>query len=179
MSKHLVPKDEFVALVERAKQEAAGKEAAWFVIADRILAAWYSTPVTDIWKADSIWHPFLDALTPGQDALVACASFYRGAKHDFITFLGEPDTPARTLKAFKLLGAQEYLDLLRQIEAVFPGRKFPEYAEDTIAALRKQPDGYFDKVADKFVSGKGMKRPLCDYIFEYVIAHSEDFSTPS
>lgn len=178
MSNHLIPRDEFAALIERAKQDAAGKETAWLAIADRILAVWYSTPVTDIWKAETKWRAFLDALTPGQDALVTCASFYRGAKHDFFTFLGEPGTPTRTLRAFEILGALEYLDLLRQIEAVFPGRKFPENAEDTVAALCKQPDGYFDKAADKFVTGKGMKRPLCDYIFEYATAHPEDFSTP-
>ncbi len=178
MSKHLIPRAEFVALIKRAKEEAAGKETAWFLIADRSLAVWYSTPVTDIWKAESAWRAFLDALTPGQNALVTCASFYRGAKHDFITFLGEPGTPTRTLRAFELLGAQEYLDLLRQIEAVFPGGKFPEYAEDTGAALCRQPEGYFDKAADKFVTGKGMRRPLRDYIFDYVTAHPEDFTTP-
>jgi hypothetical protein len=46
-----------------------------------------------------------------------------------------------------------------------------------LVALRKQPDGYFDKAADKFVTGKTMKQPLRDYIFAYITAHPEDFST--
>ena len=61
------------------------------------------------------------------------------------------------------------------MQIVFPGKKFPEFAEDMLSALRKQPDDYFEKIADRFVTGKGMKRPLYDYIFEYVTAHPEDF----
>ena len=168
MNKHLIPKTEFAALLEDAKRSDAAKEKLWFEISGRILRDW-----------NGVSYKFLDKLTPGQSAVVASAEFCRGAKYDFLTSITESEIPVRTLRAFELIGAGEYFDLLRQIESVFPGRKFPQYAEDMLAALRKQPDDYFDKAADKFVTGKGMKRPLRDCIFEYVSAHPEDFSTAS
>jgi hypothetical protein len=58
---------------------------------------------------------------------------------------------------------------------VFPGKKFPKYAEDIMSAVRKQPRDYFDEVGAKFVTGKGMKRPLHEYIFAYVTVHPEGF----
>lgn len=168
MSKHLIPKPEFSALLEDAKKSDAAKEKLWFEISGRILRDW-----------NGVSYKFLDTLTPGQSAVVACAEFHRGAAYDFLTSICESEIPARTLRACELIGAAEYVDLLRQLESVFPGRKFPEYAEDMLVALRKQPDGYFDKAADKIVTGKTMRQPLRDYIFAYITAHPEDFSTAS
>jgi hypothetical protein len=168
MNKHLIPKTEFTSLVEDAIASDAAKEKLWFTIADRILREW-----------NGVSYAFLNALTPGQSALMCCARFHRGAAYDFMTSLIQSELPELTFKAFGTLAAAEYLDLLQKLKAVFPGKKFPEYPEDFMAAYGKLPDDYFDKIADKFVAGTGMKRPLRDYIFEYVTAHPEDFSTAS
>lgn len=168
MNKPLIPRAEFATLLEDAKKSDDAKAKLWFEISGRILRDW-----------NGVSYKFLDKLTTGQSAVVACAEFHRGAAYDFLTSICESEIPARTLRACELIGAAEYVDLLRQIESVFPGRKFPEYAEDMLVALRKQPDGYFDEAADKFVTGKTMKQPLRDYIFAYITAHPEDFSTAS
>ena len=168
MNKHLIPKTKFASLLENAKASDAAKEKLWFTIADRILHEW-----------NGVSYAFLNALTPGQSALVCCAQFHRGAAYDFMTSLIQSELPELTLKAFETLAAAEYVDLLEKLKAVFPRKKFPEYPEDFLAAYRKLPDDYFDKIADKFVTGKAMKRPVRDYIFEYVTTHPEDFSTAS
>ena len=168
MNKHRIPKTEFASLLQTAKTSDAAKEKVWFTIADRILNDW-----------DGVSYSFLDALTPGQAALVCCARFHRGAAYDFMTSLIESKLPELTLKAFETIRADEYLDLLRKLKAVFPGKKFPEYPEDFMAAYGKLPDDYFDKIADKFITGRTMKRPLRHYVLEYVTAHPEDFSTTS
>jgi hypothetical protein len=168
INKHLIPKTEFAELLNRAKVESGSEEAfhkkVWFAVADRILEKW-----------NGVSYSFLEALTPGQAALVCCARFHRGAEYDFLTSITQSALPSLTLRAFETLQAHEYLELLRKLEAVFPGKTFPEYPEDMLSALRKQPDGYFEKVADRFVTGKGMKRPLHEYVFAHVTAHPEDF----
>ena len=140
MNKHLIPKMEFAALLENASTNHASNEdmhmRVWFTIADRILQDW-----------DGVSYSFFDTLTPGQSALVCSAEFYRGAKgQDLITVVGSEELPSRTLKALEVLQAQEYLQLLRQVEQVFPGKKFPKYAEDIMSAVCKQPADYFDEV---------------------------------
>lgn len=165
MNKHLFPKAEFTALLKNADASAVAKEKAWFAIADRILSDWDGRSYSSL----------LDTLTPGQGAVVCCAKFHRGAAYDFITTLTQKNLCRFTLKALENIQAHEYLEMLRKLEAIFPDKRFPEYAEDVLAAYRKVPDDYFDKIADKFVTGKAMKRPLHDYIFEYVMAHTEDF----
>jgi hypothetical protein len=169
MNKHLIPKTEFAALLESAStnhaSEADVHTKVWFTLADRILRDW-----------NGVSYSFLNALTPGQSALVCSAEFYRGVKgQDLITVVGSAELPSRTVRAFEVLEAQEYLQLLRQVEEVFPGKKFPKYAEDIMSAVRKQPPDYFDEVGDRFVTGKGIKRPLHEYVFAYVTAHPEDF----
>jgi hypothetical protein len=168
MNKHLIPKTEFASLLEEAKASDAAKEELWFTLADRILDDW-----------DGVSYSFLDALTRGQAALVCCAKFHRGAAYDFMTSLIQSEIPELTLMAFETIRAAEYLDLLQKLKAVFPGKKFPEYPEDFMAAYYRLPDDYFDEIAGKVVSGTTMKRPLRHYIFEYVAAHPEDFSTMS
>ena len=168
MNKHLIPKTEFASLLEEAKASDAAKEKVWFTIADRILNDW-----------DGASYSFVDALTPGQAALVCCAQFHRGAAYDFMTSLIQSKLPELTLNAFETIRAAEYSDLLQKLKEVFPGQKFPEYPEDFMAAYGKLPDDYFDKIAEKFTTGMTMKRPLRNYIFEYVTAHPEDFSTTS
>jgi hypothetical protein len=166
----LIPKADFTALVEDAKKSNATTEEShtkvWFTLADQILCNW-----------NGVSYSFLDALTPGQYALVCSAQFYRGTKgQDFLSVISmSEELASRTLRAFEILQAQEYLHLLRQVEAVFPGKQFPKYAEDILWAVRKQPSHYFDEVGDKFVTGKGMQRPLYEYVFTYVTAHPEDF----
>ena len=158
----------------------------WFGIADRLQKDWFNQPVVEgkgvietariISEREQV---FLKSLTPGQGALLASAEFYRGVQHDFFACLSlEPELAYRNLKAFEVLGADEYLALLKKVESVFPGGKFPEYAEDMMGALWKQPKNYFTRMADKIVKGKGMRRPLCDYIFDYAIAKPEDFTSP-
>lgn len=168
MNKHLIPKTEFGSLLENAKASDAAKEKVWFTIADRILNDW-----------DGVSYSFLEALTPGQAAVVCCARFHRGAAYDFMTSLIQSKLPELTLKAFETIRAAEYLDLLQKLKEVFPGKQFPEYPEDFMAAYGKLPDDYFDKIADKFITGRTMKRPLRHYIFEYVTSHPEDFTTTS
>ena len=176
MNKYLIPKAEFAALVEGAKRDGKSAEdvhtKVWFALADQILT--YGGEVS--FSAFSN----LNSLTPGQNALLCCADFYRGIKHgDFITVITiSEERPARTLGALEILGADEYSHLLRKVEQVFPGKKFPEYAEDIMWAVRKQPADYFDKMGARFLTGKGMKRPLHDYVFAYVTAHPEDFCAP-
>ncbi len=170
MNKHLIPKKEFTEIIETAKRdntEAAFHKKVWLAITDRILRSW-----------NGVSYAFVNTLTPGQAALVVSAQFYRGTEYDFLTSITQSEIPSLTLKAFETLQAQEYLELLRKLQAVFPGKKFPEYPEDMLVALRKQPDDYFDKIANKFVTGKGMKKPLQDYVFAYVTAHPEDFVAP-
>ncbi len=173
MNKYLIPKAEFAALLRIVNQEKVPSEdvhtKVWFAIADRILREW-----------NGVSYTFVDALTPGQAALVCSAQFYRDIKGgDFITAVTmSQELSSRTLKALEVLEAQEYWRLLRQVEEVFPGKKFPEYAEDILSAVRKQPADYFDKVGDKFLKAKGMKRPLHDYVFSFVTAHPEQFCAP-
>ena len=168
MNKHFIPKTEFTVLLASSKSDNKQKEndriKLWFNIADRILRDW-----------NGVSYSFLKSLTPGQSALVCIAQFHRGAAHDLISSITESQLPSLTLKAFETIQAHEYLELLKTVEAVFPGKKFPEYAEDVLAALRKQPTDYFKIVADSFVAGKGMRQPLYDYVFEYVSTHPEDF----
>jgi hypothetical protein len=170
MNKHLIPKAEYAALLKGANLTPKDdlRTKVWFTIADRILSDW-----------DGVSYSFLDALTPGQAAVVCCARFHRGAVYDFLTSITQSKLPSLTLRALETLQVHEYLELLRKVQAVFPGKRFPEYPEDMLAALRKQPDDYFEKVADRFVTGKGMKRPLRDYVFEYVTTHPEEFSSTS
>lgn|ERR1051325_1757424 len=165
MTKDLIPRDELSALLKEAGASRASRQKVWFTLADRILSDW-----------NGISYSFLDALTPGQAALVCCAQFQRGAEHDFLTLLTGSSLPGRTLKAYETLGAQEYLELLQRLEAVFPGGTFPEHAEDMLAALRRQPKDYFEQIAEKFATGRSMKQSLCDYVFEYIAAHAEDFA---
>lgn len=173
MNKYLIPKAELAALLETASQGNASKEdvhtKVWFTLANRILADW-----------DGVSYSSRNGLTPGQDAVVCSAEFYRGIKHgDLITSVSmSEELSFRTLKALEILEAQEYWRLLRQVEEVFPGKKFPKYAEDIMSAVRKQPADYFDKVGEKFVTGKGMKRPLHDYVFAYVTTHPQEFCAP-
>jgi hypothetical protein len=173
MNKHLIPKAEFATLLGSASQNNASNEEmhtkAWFVVADRILREW-----------NGVSYSFLDGLTPGQAAVVCSAQFYRCIKgEDFITAVTmSQELSSRTLKAFEVLEAQEYWRLLLQVEGVFPGKKFPEYAEDIMSAVRKQPADYFDKVGARFLKAKGMKRPLHDYVFAFLTAHPEQFSAP-
>lgn len=166
MNKHFIPKTEFESLLKSAKASDAAREKVWFTIADRILNDW-----------NGISYSFLNALTPGQAALVCCARFHRAAAHDFMTSLIQSKLPDLTLKAFETIRAAEYLELLQSVKAVFPGEKFPEYPEDFLAAYSEVSEDYFDKIADKFISGTAMKQPLRHYIFEYVTAHPEDFNT--
>jgi hypothetical protein len=176
MNKYLIPKAEFAALLEGAKRD--GKSAqdvhtkVWFTLADQILTC-------DDEVSFSIFDN-LSSLTPGQSAVLCSADFYRGIKHgDFITAITvSEERPPRTLKALEILQAEEYSNLLRNVEQVFPGKNFPKYAEDIMWAVRKQPADYFDKMGARFLTGKGMKRPLHDYVFAYVTAHPEDFCTP-
>lgn len=164
MNRHLIPKLEFAALLEDTGVSGASKEKLWFTIADRILQDW-----------NGVSYSYFDALTPGQNALVCCAELHRGAKHDFLTSITDSSLPSRALKAFETLRAREYSQLLQKVEQVFPKKQFPKYAEDVFSAVCKQPDNYFEDVGEKFSTGKGMKRPLHDYVFAYVVAHPEDF----
>src|SRR5437763_1622572 len=141
MNKHLFPKAEFAALLGAANEGNASREEVhkrvWFAIADRIRSGWHGVSYSFL----------LDGLTSGQEALVCCAHFYRCLKAaDFISAVtGSSELCLRTLKALEVIEAQEYWRLLRQVQEVFPGKKFPEYAEDIMAAVRKQPANYFDK----------------------------------
>jgi len=170
MNKHLIPKEEFEELLETATANRASdnelQQKLWFAIADRILRSWNGGS-----------YSFLKALTPGQAALVSSAQFHRGADYDFLTSITQSELPSLALRAFETLQADEYVVLMRKLQAMFPGEKFPEFPEDMLSALRKQPRGCFDNIAHAFVVGKGMKRPLHDYVFAYVTAHPEDFCT--
>ncbi len=172
-NEYLIPKSAFQALLESAGQGGASAEEAhtklWFALADGILKHGGEVSFSIFDK--------LGSLTPGQNALLCCADFWRGIKHgDFITAITiSEERPPRTLRALEILGADEYSDLLRKVEKVFPGKQFPKFAEDIMWAVRKQPDDYFDKMGEKFLTGKGMKRPLHHYVYAYVTAHPEDF----
>jgi hypothetical protein len=166
--KTLIPKAELLNLIADAKKGDGGEEKLWFEISDRILRDW-----------DGVSYKFLDSLTPGQSALVCCAVLRRKAEYDFSSCFGGSEIPARALTALKVIGADEYLALLREIESVFPGQKFPQYAEEIFAAVCKLPEDYFDRAADRFVNGTGMKRLLRDYILEYVTLHPEEFTMES
>ena len=168
MSNDLISKSEFAALFENANKSDESKDKLWFTLADRIIRF-----------REDISSSSLKALTSGQSALICCAGFRRGAQYDFLTSITQSELPGLTLKALETLQAAEYLDLLRKTEAVFKGKKFPEYPEDMVAALQKQPDGYFDRIAEQFVTGKGMKRPLREYVYDYVTAHPQDFCASS
>lgn len=173
MNDYLIPKTAYQALLESAGDGCASAEQAhmklWLALADGILR--HGGEVSF-----SIFSN-LGSLTPGQNAVLCCADFWRGIKYeDFITTITiSEEKPARTLKALEILGADEYSELLRKVEKVFPGKKFPKFAEDIMWAVRKQPDDYFDKMGEKFLTGKGMKRPLHEYVYAYITAHPEDF----
>ncbi len=171
MNQHLLPKTEFSALLEAANTEPSPESHAklWFAIADRILGDWDGMSLGS----------YVKELSPGQAALVCAAKFYRNARHDFLSSITSSRIPPLALAALETLRATEYFELLRAVEAVFPGKTFPEYAEDMMAAYRKLPAGYFDRIAEKFVSGKGMNRPIADYVFDYVVAHPQEFRSAS
>jgi hypothetical protein len=168
MNEHLMTQQEFEQLLEeaRAKDKSQGgwQQAVWFGLARRILRSW-----------NGVSYDFVHQLTPGQRAVVCCAKFHANAADDLITLLSESKLPGLTLHCLDTLRADEYADLLRTIRDLFPGKEFPEYAEDLLKVYRKLPDDYFDKAAEKFVSAKGMRRPLSNYIWDYIEAHPEDF----
>jgi hypothetical protein len=168
----LIPQSEFAVLVEKADQEASSAEDAhmkvWYAIANRINAHW-----------DGICASFYDSLTPGQFALVCTARLHRYVKHgDLLGFVTcETAIAIRTFRALQILGADDYLGLLRQAEEVFPNKQFPECAEDVMRAIRKVPPTIFDEIGSKLLTGEGMKRTLHDHVASYVAAHPEDFCT--
>lgn len=169
MNKHLIPKNEFAALLQALKpaktQKQDERNKAWFAFAEKLLVGWNGVSLSAA----------LSPLTPGQSALVCCARFCREAEYDFLTSLTDSPLPTLASKAFVTIHAQEYLDLLQQLQLVFPGKEFPEFAEDMLSALRKQPKGYFDNMVEKFVTGKGMKRAICDYLHDYMAVHPNEF----
>lgn len=168
MNKYLIPKERFATIIEDGKRDELARDKLWSEISNPILRDRNAVPRT-----------FHGRLTVGQRAVVCCAEFVQAAKYDFLSSITESELPSRTLKAFEDIGAEEYSELLRQVESVFPEGRFPQYAEDMLAGLRKQPRGYFDEVVDQFVIGTGMKRRLRDYVFEYVTNHPDDFRTTS
>lgn len=169
MNKHLISKEDFTAMLDGARQCATEEEAhtkVWFTIANRILANWNGNS-----------YGFLKALTPGQYAATCSAEFFRGVKGaDLITVVSISDElPGMTLKALEILGANEYLYLLKEVESVFPKKQFPKYAEDVMAGYGKAPKGFFDKVGERFIKAKDMQRPLHHYAFSYITAHPDEF----
>ncbi len=171
MNKYLIPKKEFEALLESAKRapKQDAHKKVWFTIYERIIRS----------RKSLLDYSFLDDLTAGQYALVCSAWLHRGIEaSDFITFitLGKHEA-TRAFKAFEIFQADEYLQLLRQVEGVFPSKKFTDSGDEIFSAVCKQADDYFERTGEKILTGKGMKRQLHDYVFDYVVAHPEDFSS--
>jgi hypothetical protein len=169
MNKYLIPKKEFEALLESAnhapKQEAY--KSVWFTIKERVVRN----------RKSFLDYSFLDDLTAGQYALVCSAWLHQGIEaSDFITYISLGRHEAnRAFKAFEILRADEYLRLLREVEGIFPSKKFTDSGDEIFSAVCKQPDDYFKKMGKKILTGNGMKRPLHDYVFEYIITHPEEF----
>ena len=124
---------------------------------------------------------FLDELPAGQYAALCSWRLFSGVKDsDMLSFVTVHRSRAnRAFRALEILGAAEYLALLREVEAVFPEKKFPQYAEEIMETIGKQPADYFNKMGEKLVTSKGMKRKLWEYAFEYIAGHPEEFcATP-
>ena len=113
MNKHLILKAELAALLKDAKKSDDAKTKLWFEISDRILRDW-----------NGVSYKFLDKLTTGQSAVVACAEFHRGAAYDFLTSICESEIPARTLRACELIGAGEYVACYGRLSRYSPVGSF-------------------------------------------------------
>ncbi|HEX3357454.1 MAG TPA: DUF4375 domain-containing protein [Tepidisphaeraceae bacterium] len=165
----LIPKAKFTALIEDAEKSGASPEAAhkkvWFDLTNDLRSNW-----------DGIDKSFWDSLTPGQYVVVCTSMMYRGIEQqDFVTLItAMSGVMARALKGLETLGADEYLQLFRQAEEACPGKKFPKHAEDMMR-LPAKTYSYFEEIGKKIVKSEGMKRPLHEYVYEYVTKHPEEF----
>ena len=170
----LIPGTDLAALleaVERADGAAAARTAKaklWRALAGRVLIHWDGRSAAF----------FDDVLTPGQRAVVCTSEMDLGiAGGDLESFVTCSTFYAvRVPAALATLKADEYLAVFERFRLAFPGGKFPEYAEDVVAAARAVPASLLRKTANAIVKGTGMRRPLCDYVHDYVRGNAREFA---
>ncbi len=173
-NEYLLSPDRLCELLAEAASPA-GRDALWKAVGEPAFNALEGNDTVDV--------KTFDVLTPGQ-AAAACAwslrlgadgrGLYRWASQDW------PTVAARTPGALDTLGAAEYAALVREAERVFPGGRFPQYAEDMMRAFRqgvhKKFGALFSDLSDRVLSGKGMSATLGEYVAAYVTAHPGEFS---
>jgi hypothetical protein len=168
----LLAPDKFKTLLDAAADGSskAGAEARlelWRTLCLQVMLEW-----------DSKSEAFIDKhIKPGQRAVyVVNEAFSEVEGADIFSLLtGGEFFLTRIAAALDTLGADEYAQVFREMESKFPGGKYPEYAEDLLAALKKIPTSYFKKLGPKIAKGKGMSRPIHDYVYDYVRANQKQF----
>ncbi len=129
--------------------------------------------IRDQW--DGMDKTFLDSLTPGQHAVVAYSLMHDA--EEFSSFGAySPEVVPHAVKAIDRVRADEYGEVLRQAIEAFPGKKLPEFAEGWWKAMgNKKIGAVLEGVDKKINTGEGMARPLWDYVYEYAMAHRDEF----
>jgi hypothetical protein len=159
-----VPATDIGALLDADSLKA--KTAAWYAIKNRVLIQWDG-------KSDA----FFQQMTPGLRAVVDAGEMHHLVEPDdlasFVSY--RPDLAARMPEAFETLKADEYLNVFRQVVAKFPNKRFPEFAEDWLEAIEKVPLSFLKRMGKRLAAGKDMKRPLVDYVVDYVRANPKQF----
>ena len=166
----LLPREKFAPLMAAAaKGGKAGADARgtlWRTLAWQITLEW-----------DGKTTAFVDKL-PAARRAVYCTCEMHGEvdSADLQSFItGSHFFAVRAIDSLRTLGADEYAELFEQIVEKLPRKAFPEYAEDVMSVIDAVPQSFLKKLKPKIAKGKGMSRPLHDYVYDYVRANEKQF----
>jgi hypothetical protein len=168
--KYLISKDDFAKRFGPEQQTTAQKTQAWLSLAREILLNWDGRSAA----------AFIDPLTPGQFAIVILMKLHFGVANDYdlFSFIGYTIAIVKRVpKALEIVGADEYVAFWKAVAEKFPGGKLPESDSDVIGLMRMKKE-MLKQIEDDgrvLATGNGMKRPMQEYVYDYVKNHPADF----
>jgi len=154
----------------RIERPSTDVDLAWLVIEPMWKAV-------DIYQDESTLEQTLAGATPGQRAVHAC-SWYRSevnnGGHDQFFFNSTGILWEEALRGFRLIGANEYAQVLESAVSLFPASRPSKDRDQRISQLEQLDRSVLDDLDDRFYSLEE-RAALDDLFLAYIAEHRREF----